>query len=94
MPEANRVLPFSAVNARLSSSSGLGQQFFVHKLKVPAGTRLKDVFLRPHGVYGIHCSFYHHEDIDFEFAEGIPHYMTYNADTRYLNVYPHVSQQV
>ena len=42
------------------------------------------------GFYGIFCMHYHAEDIDFECAEGIPHFISYNAGTRVLNTYPEV----
>ena len=43
------------------------------------------------GVYGILCSHYHPEDMDFpEQSEPILHYITYNAGTRVLNTYPEV----
>ena len=43
------------------------------------------------GVYGILCNHYHPEDIEFpELAEGIPHFITYNAGTRVLYTYPEV----
>lgn len=91
-PTANKNLPFSVMNARFASSELLGSLFFWKKpyRGSEARTSLRDLFYRTHGVFGIHCKVYHREDVDFEFAEGIPHYMTFNADTRYLNIYPHV----
>ena len=52
-------------------------------------TALKAGQLR--GIYGIHTSLYHIEDIDFpEQSEGINHYIMVNADTRLVVLYPDV----
>lgn len=57
-------------------------------MKVPNVTACTDVFKQPSGVYIIHCRWYHHEEWDWEHAEGIDHYVTYNAGTRLLQMYP------
>ena len=50
-------------------------------------TALKAGQLR--GIYGIHTSLYHIEDIDFpEQSEGINHYIMVNTDTRLVFLYP------
>ncbi|KAL1527146.1 hypothetical protein AB1Y20_015828 [Prymnesium parvum] len=49
-----------------------------------------DVFLKTEGVYIIHSNYFHPEDVDFDDAEAIPHYIVYNAGTRVLFLYPEV----
>ena len=49
---------------------------------------LADVFLQTEGIYGIECMHYHGEDIDWEHAEGIPHYVVLNAGTNAVFLYP------
>jgi hypothetical protein len=57
-------------------------------MKVPNVNACTDVFTQPRGVYIIHCRWYHHEDWEDDHAEGIDHYVTYNAGTRLLQMYP------
>ena len=45
----------------------------------------------PHtGVFGISCELFHHEDVDHSDAEGVPHYVSFNAGTGLLHLYPDV----
>ena len=46
------------------------------------------------GVFIMHSYYFHPEDIDFSHAEPIPHYITYNAGNRVLNLCPEVRQHV
>ena len=46
---------------------------------------LRDIFVATEGVFTIHCTHYHAEDIELHGTgqvEGIEHYVVYNADTR------------
>ena len=83
---------FSDLNTRFKMTQGLGSLFFLTISPILTTTffSVRDVFSLPHGVFMIHCWIYHWEDVDFEYAEGVSHYITYNADTRCLTLYPEV----
>ena len=43
------------------------------------------------GVFSIHCYHFHEEDIEYyKTSEAISHYITFNADTGYISLYPEV----
>jgi hypothetical protein len=78
-------------------STGLGALFLLEKIKSAVMRKqsnpemLMHVFQRTSGVYIIACMHFHDEDIGQAGAEGIPHYITYNAGTGLLFLYPEVS---
>ena len=55
-----------------------------------AGLTTPDVFLQNSGVYLISTAVTHKEDWDCEYADGVPHYVVYNAGTRVLFANPEV----
>ena len=52
--------------------------------------RASDVFTMTSGIFIITCTWFHYEDWDCQYAEGIAHYIAYNAGTGLLMLYPEV----
>lgn len=91
----SREASFPMLNDLFSTSRLLGQCFeLVH---VPRAFNSCDtIFTATSGIYLIHCWHYHPEDIVMVApngtpsaeVEGISHYISYNAGTRLLQIYP------
>ena len=82
-------LDFKKLNERLHACTFLGSFFRLVKLKgVDPRFTVRDLFSLRDGVYVIHAWVYHPDDCDCEYAEGVPHYVVWNAGTRLLNLLP------
>ena len=71
-------------------SQAAGASLFRLRKMVEKDLLLMGIFLRTEGVYVIHCELYHEEDVGFEHAETVSHYITFNAGTGALYLYPEV----
>ena len=75
----------------LAASHGYGKFFRLCKWqKRDNNRRAIDVFTMKDGIYIIHTLYFHPEDVEYDDAELIHHYVTYNAGTRTLFLYPEV----
>lgn len=83
-------LSFKNLNEVLKGSEGLGRNFILTKWLKRERLAASDVFKMTDGIYIIHSYYYHPEDVDVEGAEAINHYITYNAGTRMLFLFPEV----
>lgn len=75
----------------LQESLGVGKNFVLAKWLKHERLAASDVFKMTDGIYIIHSYYYHPEDEDVDYAEAINHYVTYNAGTRMLFLFPEVS---
>lgn len=82
---------FANMNEMMESSLGLGKNFVLAKWLKHERLAASDVFKMTDGIYIIHSYYYHPEDEDVDDAEAINHYITYNAGTRMLFLFPEVS---
>jgi hypothetical protein len=90
LPKANAGADFASLNMRLQGCSALGNLFVWTKIPTAWGWTVRDVLLADRGVYALHAEHYHAEDMDYEDAEGIPHYVAVNMSTRVMCLYPEI----
>ena len=83
---------FNLLNKALEMAEGRGSAFLLRKPAARLASVL-DVFTTNFGCWAIFCLHYHAEDMGLtsrDGAEGIGHYIFYNAGTRMLQTYPEV----
>ena len=83
-------LCFANLNEMLQASEGFGRNFILTKWLKRERLAASDVFKMTDGINIIHTYYYHPGDVDVEDAEAINHYITYNAGTRMLFLFPEV----
>ena len=84
---------FSDMNKAFTLCVGeenLGRLFSLQSHGGDAGLAASAVFRKSAGIFFISAAVFHAEDVDFDGAESIKHYIVYNAGTRVLYLYPEV----